>query len=98
MFFQIILGSYIAPLSKLEARNYLKNSNVDFFTSLMKEGKFINITKGLTIFINEKQNDGTLSDIFLEDSKGGTSKMIYAKKGIIIDNISQKTLNFLMEE
>ena len=92
MFFQIILGSYIAPLSKLEARNYLKNSNVDFFTSLMKEGKFINITKGLTIFINEKQNDGTLSDIFLEESKGGTSKMIYAKKGIIIDNISQKTL------
>ena len=55
MFFQIVLGSHISPLSKLEARNYLKNSNVDFFTSLMKEGKFINITKGLTIFINEKK-------------------------------------------
>ena len=93
MFFQIILGSYIAPLAKLEARNYLKNSNVDFFTSLMKEGKFINITKGLTIFINKKKSNGTLSDIFLEESKGSTSKMIYAKKGIIVDNMSQKTLN-----
>ncbi len=92
MFFQIVLGSHISPLSKLEARNYLKNSNVDFFTSLMKEGKFINITKGLTIFINEKKDDGTLSDIFLEESKGNTSKMIYAKKGIIVDNLSQKTL------
>ena len=92
MFFQIILGSYIAPLSKLKARNYLKNSNVDFFTSLMKEGKFINITKGLTIFIKEKKDDGSFSDIFLEESKGQTSKMIYAKKGIVIDNLSQKTL------
>ncbi len=92
MFFQILLGSYIAPLSKLEARNYLKNSDVDFFTSLIKEGKFINITKGLTIFINEKGDDGTLSDIFLEESRGGISKMIYAKKGILVDNESQKIL------
>ena len=52
MIFQIILGSYISPLSKLKARDYLKNSNVDFFTSLIKEGVFINVTKGLTIFIN----------------------------------------------
>ena len=92
MLFQIILGSHISPSSKLEARNFLKNSNVDFFTSLMKEGKFINITKGLTIFINKKMDDGTLLDIFLEESKGNTSKMIFAKKGIIVDDSSQKTL------
>ena len=92
MLFQIILGSYISPLSKLEARNYLKNSNVDFFTSLIKEGKFINITKGLTIFIKEKKNDGSYSDIFLEESKEKSSKMIYAKKGSLIDNETQKTL------
>ena len=92
LLFQSLLGSYISPLSKLEARKYLKNSNIDFFTSLMKEGKFINITKGLTIFINKKEADGTFSDIFLEESKGISSKMIYAKKGIIIDDVSQKTL------
>ena len=33
---------------------------------------------------------------FWEESKGNTSKMIYAKKGIIVDNLSQKLLNFLM--
>ena len=92
MFFQVILGSYISPLSKLEARNYLKNSNVDFFTSLIKEGKFINITKGLTIFIKDKNDDGTFADIFLEESKGTTSKMIYAKRGTLIDTETQKTL------
>ena len=92
MIFQIVLGSYIAPLSKLEARNYLKNSNVDFFTSLIKEGKFINITKGLTIFIKEKKDDDTFKDIFLEESKGKMSKMIYAEKGTLIDTETQKTL------
>ena len=33
----------------------LKNSNIDFFTSLIKEGKFINAVSGLTIFIDEKK-------------------------------------------
>jgi lipopolysaccharide export system permease protein len=90
MFFQIILGAYISPLSKYKARNYLKNSNVDFFTSLVREGKFINITKGLTIFIKDKTIDGTFVDIFLEETKSNGSQMIYAKKGILIDNKSNK--------
>ncbi len=95
MFFQIILGSYISPLSKLKARNYLKNSNVDFFTSLIKEGVFINVTKGLTIFINHKENNGTFRDIFLEENNKNKSRMIYANKGYLIDNELQKTFKLL---
>ena len=95
MLFQIILGSYVSPLSKLKARDFLKNSNVDFFTSLIKEGSFINVTKGLTIFINHKENDGTLKDIFLEESKKNKSRMIYASEGFLIDNELQKTLKLL---
>lgn len=95
MFFQIILGSYISPLSKLKARDYLKNSNIDFFTSLIKEGVFINVTKGLTIFIDRKENDGTFKDIFLEENNKNKSRMIYANKGFLIDNELQKTLKLL---
>ena len=36
MICQIILGSYISPLSQLKARNLLKNSNIDFFSSLIE--------------------------------------------------------------
>ena len=92
MIFQIILGSYISPLSKLEARKHLKESNIDFFTSLIKEGKFINITKGLTIFIDSKENDGSFKNIFLEETNYENSKMIYAKKGILVENDSEKAL------
>ena len=42
MFFQIFLGSYVSPTAQFKARELLKNSNIDFFTSLIKEGKFIN--------------------------------------------------------
>jgi len=92
MLVQIILGTFISPKSKLEARNYLKNSNIDFFTSLIKEGKFINITKGLTIFIDVKEDDGSFRNVFLEENKKKSSKIIFAKKGIIYENDLQKTL------
>jgi len=90
MIFQIWLGSHIAPSSQFKARNYLKNSNIDFFTSLIQERKFINAVKGLTIFIGKKNDNGTYSNIFLDDSTKNTSKMIYAKDGILINEKNQK--------
>ena len=90
MFFQIFLGAYVSPTTQFKARNYLKNSNIDFFTSLIKEGKFLNVTKDLTIFIEKKNEDGSYTDIFLDDSTKSTSKMIYAKNGTLIDNEKQK--------
>ena len=86
MIFQIWLGGFLSPLSQLKARDFLKNSNMDFFTSLIKHGKFINAVKGLTIFIDQKNEDGSYSDIFIDDSTKASSKMIYAKNGILIDN------------
>ena len=55
MTFQIFLGSYLSPVSQLKARNLIKNSNVDFFTNLINEGRFINVVQGLTIFIEKKR-------------------------------------------
>ena len=46
---------FLITLSQLKGREMLKNSNIDFFTSLIKEGKFINAVSGLTIFIDEKK-------------------------------------------
>ena len=88
--FQIFLGSIFSPYSQFKARESLKNSNVDFFTSLIKEGKFLNIVEGLTIFIKTKNQNGTYSKIFIDDSSKNFSRMIYAKNGILIDDKSKK--------
>ncbi len=87
---QISLGSFFSPLSQLKAREFLKESNIDFFTSLIKEGKFINVVDGLTIFINEKDENDNFKNIFLDDSSKPSSRMIYAKKGKIISQESKK--------
>jgi lipopolysaccharide export system permease protein len=89
MFFQIFLGSYLSPMTQLKGRNFIKNSNVDFFTSLIKEGKFINAVKGLTIFIEENDEEN-FSNIFIDDSSKGYSRMIYAKNGIIVSENRKK--------
>ena len=87
---QICIGGFFSPFTQYKGREYLKNSNIDFFTSLIKEGKFINVVEGLTIFIDEKNQNGTYSNIFLDDSSKADSKFIFAKEGFLIDNKRQK--------
>ena len=88
--FQIWFGSYFSPLTQFKGRQLIKESNLDFFTSLIKEGKFINVVEGLTIFIDKKNKDGSYTNIFLDDSSKKISKMIHAKNGNIIDSNNQK--------
>ena len=90
--FQIFLGSYISPMGQNEARSYLRNSNIDFLPSLMKEGKFIDVVTNLTVFIESKDELGSYKNIFLNDdiTKGTKSQMIYAKKGILINDAQNR--------
>ena len=89
-FFQIVIGGFFSPYSQFKGREILKESNIDFFTSLIKEGKFINAVDGLTIFINKKNQDDTFENIFIDDSSKNVSKMIYAKNGSILENDKRK--------
>jgi lipopolysaccharide export system permease protein len=86
--FQIFLGAYISPVGQNEARSYLRNSNIDFLPTLMKEGKFIDVVADLTVFIGSKDENGNYKNIFLNDSFAGSasSQMVYAKKGILIND------------
>ena len=95
MLVQIFLGSYLSPISQLKARMLIKESNIDFFTNLIKDGKFINAVNGLTILLRTKTQKN-YSNIFIEDSTKGFSRMIYAKKGVIISD--QKNKQFLLED
>ena len=88
--FQIGIGGFFSPYSQYKGREILKDSNIDFFTSLIKEGKFINAVDGLTIFIKKKNDDESFKNVFIDDSSKSISKMIYAKNGSIIENDKKK--------
>ena len=88
LFLQIFLSSYLAPFGQNEARSFIRNSNIDFFPSLIKEGKFIDTVSNLTIFIETKDDSGNYINIFLKDDLNGNKnvvaskyQVIYAKKG-----------------
>jgi lipopolysaccharide export system permease protein len=94
VFAQILIGTFVVPKSQLVARQFLKYSSLEFFTTLIKPGKFLNITKNLTIYIEKENKDKSFENIFLED-KTKNLKLIYAKKGLIINNNNTKIFKLL---
>jgi len=84
--FQLLLSLTITPLSLNFSRSILKSSSITLFSSLVKEKKFNDTVKGLTIFVEEKKPNGEMLNVFLRDdtSSNAKSKTIIAKKGHII--------------
>ena len=88
---QVFLGSYVSPKGQDEARSFIRNSNMDFFPSIIREGKFVDAINGLTLFIEKKNNLGIYENIFLKDDlgsgeKGEKSQIIYAKEAELIND------------
>jgi lipopolysaccharide export system permease protein len=83
--FQLLLSLSISPSSLNFARSVLKSSNITLFPSLVKEKKFNDTVKGLTVFVEKKKPNGEMLNVFLRDDTSGNakSKTIIAKKGYI---------------
>ena len=84
--FQLLLSLTISPSSLNFARSILKSSSITLFSSLVKEKKFNDTVKGLTVFVEKKKPNGEMLNVFLRDDTPGNakSKTIIAKKGHII--------------
>ena len=80
----LLLNAVIVPLSQDKARSFIRSSDLDFFESILKPKKFIDIIKNLTIYFDEKGEDGELKNIFLNDKSSETeSQTTFAKTGIL---------------
>ena len=66
LFLQIFLNALIVPKTLDSAREYIRNSKVDFFPNLIKEKKFIDVVENLTIFVESKSGNGDLKNIYLK--------------------------------
>ena len=91
--FQIIFSTIAVPYTQDKSRSYIRSSNLDFFPNLIKPKKFIDTVKGLTIFIDEKNEDGSFSKILLKDETNRNNvQIIIAEKGNIILKGNKKLL------
>ena len=96
LFFQLFFKIFLVPNSLDLSREYIRNSNIDFFPNLIKEKKFIDSVKNLTIFVEKKNNNGELINIYLKDQMNKKkSQVIYAKSGKFLfkDNSNFLILN-----
>jgi len=84
--FQLFLSLTVSHSSLNLARSILKSSSITLFPSLVKEKKFNDTVKGLTVFVEKKKPNGEMLNVFLRDdtSSNAKSKTIIAKKGHII--------------
>ena len=89
MLLQLILTNIINPKLLNLSRSLLKNSELQFIPSLLKEKQFNDTVKGLTIFVEKKNIDNRYKNIFIRDDGhvlsdiGTTSSTIFAKSGYI---------------
>lgn len=105
MLLQLILTNIINPKLLNLSRSLLKNSELQFIPSLLKEKQFNDAVEGLTIFVEKKNINNRYKNIFIRDDSnilsdiGTTSSTIFAKSGhietdknnlILYDGIIQK--------
>ena len=91
---QIILVYFIVPISQNSSRDFIRNSNIDLFTSLITEKKFIDSIRNFTIYVDEIDETGVMKNIFIKDSIDPiNTKIISATSGEILENENKKILN-----
>ncbi len=81
---QVVLTTIIVPYTLDKGRSYFRESNIDLFTSIIKEKKFIDTVEDLTIFV-ENRNEDVLENIIIKERiNDNQSKIILAQNGKII--------------
>jgi lipopolysaccharide export system permease protein len=83
----LLLNAIITPFTQDRARSFIRSSDLGFFESMLKPKKFIDAFGNLTIYFDEKNNNGELKNIFLnERTDFNNSQTTFAKTGLIKKN------------
>ena len=94
LFFATVINPYILNYS----RSLIKSSNLDFISSMVKTNQFNDTVPGLTVFVEEKNDDGSMKNIFIRDESSILKSIenpsstdnvtIIAKKGRVVNPTS----------
>ncbi len=92
---QLLLTTVIVPVALDKGRSFFRTSNIDLFSSIIKEKKFIDTVEKLTIFVEKKENNLLKNIIIKEKISTDQSQIIVAQNGEIINlnNSSKIILN-----
>ena len=64
---QLILAAFVNPNVLNYSRSLIKSSSLDFMSGTIKTNRFNDVTEGLTIFVEKKNESGKMENIFIRD-------------------------------
>tara|TARA_B110000967_G_scaffold86538_1_gene89105 strand:+ start:173 stop:1300 length:1128 start_codon:yes stop_codon:yes gene_type:complete len=93
--FQIILGLIVNPYTLNKSRALLRDTNDKQINSVLKANDFSDTFEGITFYIDKKNSNNELINIFIKDSSGSLNTIInesdgsvdttiFSKKGIVV--------------
>ena len=86
----LLLNAVITPFTQDKARSFIRSSDLDFFESILKPKKFIDAIGSLTIYFDEKNKNGQLINVFLNEKIDvNNSQTTFAKTATI--NVKNNT-------
>ena len=94
---QVILGLIVNPFLLNKSRTLLRETEVKQVSSILRLNDFSDSFKGVTFYIDKKNSNGELVNIFIKDSTGTLNLIvneisntknttIFAKKGFVSEN------------
>ena len=81
----LLLNAVITPFTQDKARSFIRSSNLDFFESILKPKKFIDVVGNLTIYFDEKNKNGELINIFLNEKMDINNLQTTSAKSATVD-------------
>ncbi len=93
---QLVLACLVNPVLLNHSRGLIKSSDINFVSGTIKTNQFNDTVEGLTIFAEEKYENGTFRNIFIRDEskifkgldsdKNTSNLTIFAKKAQLLDD------------
>ncbi len=82
---QLFLNLILVPYTQNLKQTYLRSSSIEFFPNLIQEKRFSDVTRNLTIFVEENQKNGVFRGIYIKEKlNSDESKIVIASKGKLI--------------
>ena len=90
---QITLAAFVVPNAQDKARSFLRTSSVNFLESFIKQKKFNDTIKNVTIYTDGKDKEGNLLNLYLKKVENiNNFQITYAKKGNFINKRNTQIL------
>jgi lipopolysaccharide export system permease protein len=82
-----LLSAYVAPEGLRALRRWLNEVRTDLVTNIVQPGRFITVERGVTFHIRERQGNGELLGVFIDDQRDPKEHVsILAERGEILKN------------